>query len=546
MVSKLLKIIPVAAIFLLFGGICRADIIINEVMSNEPGSQVALEWVELYNNSDSTKSLSFYTLEIDDVSFSFPGETVAPRSYFVACRRLFLSGSTMGFESYWGNADSIWGDYTTESYKVFQLSGISLGNDSGTVILKYAAVTKSIFKWTSSGRDGASWERFTPASTVISNSVDSRGATPGKINSITPGQRDLALLSASAYPEAGGITSISLKVANIGLETISEASLGIYYDNNRDSIVTAGDEIMVITLLGLNPYDTILISESVELNGIYSTLLARLPSDDRLNNNTRLFAAPGKNFPPVILSEFIADPLAPLQTEWVEIKNRSDSTINLKGWMLGDALTLYPITATGLTIGGGEYAVLTEDSSAFISFYGRPDYNFLELPGWAALNNSGDQLRLVDHLSFAADSFQYTYTFGDNFSWGRGEETGSTERWGRSVVAGGTPGHSNDIYYEPSSKAIRVETEPNPFSPSRDHQMTISFYIPSGEELTIKLYDIQGRVVKTFLNMLPAMEGQIIWDGTSDGGRPLPVGIYILYLEVFGGGEYKQTIVVAP
>jgi len=49
-----------------------SEIIINELMINEPGSDVALEWIELFNNDSITVSIGDYLLieSIDTTSFS--------------------------------------------------------------------------------------------------------------------------------------------------------------------------------------------------------------------------------------------------------------------------------------------------------------------------------------------------------------------------------------------------------------------------------------------------------------------------------------------
>lgn len=527
-------------------GLAQADIIINEVMSNELGANVSLEWIELYNNSDSAKSLLFYSLDIDGVSLTLPGISLGPYQYYIACRRLYDSATVIGFESVWGDGSGLWGDTPQENYQVHRLAELALRNDSGTIILKYASIAKSIFHWTSAGQDGVSWERFAPTSLVISNSFDPRGGTPGRINSSTPRQDDLALLKISAYPESDNMTGLNYLIANIGLQPVSGAALSIYYDNNEDSIVADSDFVVIFNLPDMAPGDTIARIENLHLRGTYATLLARLPQDDRPANNLVLLTAPGEYFPPIILSEFLADPQSPLRAEWVEIKNRSDSTINIKGWLLGDSARQYQITALDYFLSVGEYLVLCDDSSAFKSFYTASEIPLLQMSGWASLNNNGDKIRLTDSFGFVADSFLYSLAYGDNYTWGRGGEVDITGRWGRSVSPGGTPGQGNEVYYQASASKIEIKVEPNPFSPREDGEMVITFAVPPGDNLSMRLYDTEGRVVKTLLDKMPALDGTVRWNGSSEAGRRLPVGIYILFVEVYGREQYKQTVVIAP
>ncbi len=532
-------------LFLAAAGVVKGDIIINEVMSNEPSSQVTLEWVELFNNSDSAKLLTFYSLDMQGGVFTFPAQTIGPREYFVVCRKLFSSGGVPGFESYWGNADSVWGDSESENYKVYQFPGMSLKNDSGTITLFYTSTIKSVFRWTERGDDGVSWERFTPTSAAIGRSIDLRGGTPGRENSITPGQHDLALVSVEAE-SSQGITSFDFTIVNVGLSSVVGAELSVYYDNNRDTVATLGDLLRVVNLPDFNPGDTFHVLENLQLDGIYPSVLVRLSDDDRLNNNFKLVTVPGKDFPPVVINEFLADPQSPLKTEWVELKNRSDSAIDLRGWLVGDSNRLSPAVSEGYLLTGGDYIVMCEDSASFRDFYTDHNIPLRQISNWPQLNNDDDIVRLFDSLGFAADRFAYNVTFGGNFSWGRGEETGRVNSWGRSKVAGGTPGGRNDVYYQAMSEQIRVVVKPNPFSPRRDERTMITFSVPPGDNFALRIYDIQGRIMKTLLDNISAVDGSISWEGKADDGHVLPPGIYILYLEISGVGEYKRTVVVAP
>ncbi|SYZ74287.1 exported hypothetical protein [Candidatus Zixiibacteriota bacterium] len=522
------------------------DIEVNEVLSNEPGGQVSLEWVELYNNSDSAKYLSFYTVQFADTVFNFPGATLGAHDFMVVCRRLITSGGTAGFESVWGNNSGIWGDDASESYPIYQFIGMALNNDSGTVVLKYGGVTKSTFKWITTGADGVSWERFSPGSTAISNCIDPRSGTPGMINSITPGNSDLSFLSISAEPQLSGNTILYFTVADIGLSYESGKQLNLYYDLDRDGIVTNADLIEIIDLPAMNVNDTFNLITVLELEGTYPTILGLLPDDDRLANNVRSLTVPGRDFPPVVISEFLADPQAPLGTEWVELKNISDSMIDLRSWLLGDTLSLHPVSSGHYILDTNWYVVLVKDSLAFRSYYPDPSIPVLELSSWSLLNNDHDMIRLLDSYGYLADGYAYSSTFGDNYSWARGDNDDKNSRWGRSKEVGGTPGAANDVFYPPTAAAINVKTEPNPFSLSRDGIANITYTLPPGESFSMKVYDIDGRVIKTMADDLPTLEGTVTWDGNSDGGRPVKPGIYILYLEVFGREQYKQTIVVAP
>jgi hypothetical protein len=69
---------------------------------------------------------------------------------------------------------------------------------------------------------------------------------------------------------------------------------------------------------------------------------------------------------------------------------------------------------------------------------------------------------------------------------------------------------------------------PNPFN----RQLVLDYYLENDTEVNLKIFDIQGRMVRTVVS------GQIqngrqttVWDGKTDSAAELPNGLYILYLQ---------------
>ncbi len=541
MVKKIKIIFFVFILFLVLHSFAGAELIVNEVMSNEPGSSTSLEWIELLN-TDTTDIFQLwpYAINADGVPLYFQSEVAAKGDqYIVICQNL------LSFESYWGNNSGSWGDDSNENYKLIEKTdNFSLTNLSGTVILYKSGNQISSLSWTDFGNDGVSWERFSADSAEVYLSDDPIGSTPGRINSRTPLPFDLALLAVEVFPTDSGFTELKFTIANVGLNIVTEDSLYLYVDPEQDTVVSYGDLIAKTQIPDIDPGDTIIVVLNFEFDQFYIDLLVQLLPDDRIANNIQLFTASGKNYPPIILSEFLADP-ASSSNEWIELKNRSDREIDITNWYLCEGDVLYPIASAGYTMQSGEYLVLCRDSLEFVDFYNFIDFTIIEPAGWPSLNNNGDLIKLIDNFGMVADSIAYDSTFGDNYTWGRGEAIGYTNSWGRSTNSGGTPGAENIINYPATASEIKITIDQNPFSPSSGNEMEIQFVLPAGS-FTMKLYDIEGRVVKTFMDNHYAYDGSIIWDGKSDGGRRLPVGIYILFAEVVDSGHYKQTIVIAP
>lgn len=538
MVRKILLSLPLLVVLL--ASMPKAQLIVNEVLANEPGAIISLEWVELYNNGTTDAYITFCQLRVSGngtVDIPLLSGVVPAKKYAVICK------DRNSFEAFWGNNSGTWGDDESEDYNLYERPGFTLLNSGGSVQLSCGGL--STLAWTEAGEDGYSWERVRPDSSRVAQSIDPFGATPGRANSQLPEENDLALTGAAAVPSDGGETSFSFTVHNVGLNEITRDSLFLFYDPERDSTATRNDLIAVFDLPDLASGDSVVINTTLTIDGFYADLLAQLMSDDQNANNIIILTAPGSSYPPVILSEFLPDPETPLGSEWVELKNRSGLNVDIGGWYLGDEVSLHPIASDTFTILPYEYIVLCRDSIDFINYYGSPEYRIIELSAWPSLNNDGDLIRLIDNFSFMADSLRYDSGYGGNITWARGEVTGYTDRWGRSPEAGGTPGAENDVLFPAQSNTIDITVDPDPFSPRSDGRVLIQFDLPPGA-MTLKVYDVKGREVKTFYDNFASFQGAVQWDGNDNEGKPLPVGIYILYLEVEGYGSQKQTIVIAP
>jgi len=528
----------------------KAGVVVNEVMANEPGGYVTLEWIEVYNDSLAAASIVGYQLKVGDKWIELPDNVwLDAGEYYIVCRKRVSDISSPGFEGLWGDSSGVWGDTPEESrLQTPYVAQFSLTNSGGSVELyDPLGILISELTWIESGQDGFSWERTSPQSLEIAQSVDLGGSTPGFINSHTPVPNDLALESVDVVPDNGQV-AITFTVANCGLNVISGSQLLLCLDVGEGLGVFA-DTIDTIDIAEIEPRATFVTMRKYSFNGIYVDLSAYLPDDDRSRNNRFDFVATGADFPPIILSELLANPGTPLETEWVEIKNRLYEPFDIAGWKLGDSLSLHSIVETNLLLEPGEYVVLAKDTIAFLEFYYGFDKTCLQLDRWPAFNNGYDVVRLIDNYGFGSDRFVYTRVFDDNFTWGRSEEPGRDGEWGRSENMGGSPGGANSVLYEPRGSNLVVTIEPNVFSPDGDGFEDVAVItveeVPTEAELTMRVYDRQGRAVRTIVDSEGLLRSSYTWDGRSDSGHRLPIGIYVLYLEATGGGSIKKPIVIA-
>ena len=93
----------------------------------------------------------------------------------------------------------------------------------------------------------------------------------------------------------------------------------------------------------------------------------------------------------------------------------------------------------------------------------------------------------------------------------------------------------------PSPRVELGAPSPNPFRSST----TIPFALPLRSVVTLRLLDLQGRVVRTLADgSFEAGHHQAIWDGRDDSGRPVHAGMYFAKITTNGGQAMRRAIVV--
>ena len=76
---------------------------------------------------------------------------------------------------------------------------------------------------------------------------------------------------------------------------------------------------------------------------------------------------------------------------------------------------------------------------------------------------------------------------------------------------------------------------PNPFNPTT----SISYDLPKNEFVSINVFDLMGREVKTLVNKEQVAGFRSVkWDATNNIGQPVSAGMYIYTIQA---GEFRQT-----
>ncbi len=110
--------------------------------------------------------------------------------------------------------------------------------------------------------------------------------------------------------------------------------------------------------------------------------------------------------------------------------------------------------------------------------------------------------------------------------------------YGRILESQGAMGikAENLVFVTPTDYKLN-QNYPNPFNPTT----TIGFYLPLSKQISMKVYDITGRVVKTLIDNENFAKGnhKITWDGTNNFGQKVASGNYICQMKF---GNFTKSI----
>ena len=218
--------------------------------------------------------------------------------------------------------------------------------------------------------------------------------------------------------------------------------------------------------------------------------------------------------------------------DWVELTNRSSLGVDLGSWLLFDSGADASFVFGPGVLEPDGYRVVARDPAVFAGLFAEvqsPDGPMLR-----GLNGNGDSLYLYDPDGRLADSL----TFRDAMPWpsapdGQGAtlelvspdlDNAEAGHWAASS-GHGTPGARNSVTgtaivpRPPDGTPVAFSLGagyPNPFSTST----TVSYELPEQATVTIRVYDVLGRLVETLIDSpMAAGVHRLTWNaaGRSSG-----------------------------
>ncbi|MEG8946224.1 lamin tail domain-containing protein [Rosettibacter firmus] len=421
------------------------DIVINEIMyapqNDEP------EWIELYNRSNRKINLKNWKVGDNSTLTNISNNEclIQPGEYLILTR------------------DSSIINFYSSVQRLILCSLPTLNNNGDVVVIKdiYNNAIDSVRyfpDWGGSG--GKSLER--KSVDLLSNeknnwgtSVSKYRATPCKINSISEKDYDLSVisfLSKSNYAEVDKKLELNVIIKNNGRKVAENFEVELYKDLNLNGVVdeVLYDKTIITNLINNQEVQVTFLVNDVVYGNNQFILHINFANDEFDENNYKIFSINGviineeKN--DLVVNEIMYAPISP-EPEWIEIYNRSNKLINLKGYKVGDKTNSNVIIKEDKIIKPNEFYVVAKDS-IITSLYDNIDN--LIISNFPVLNNNEGVIVITDSLNRVIDSVSYKSNWG-----GKGGK--SLERidaelssldssnWKSPINLKGTPGKKNSV-----------------------------------------------------------------------------------------------------
>ncbi|HHP7240630.1 MAG TPA: lamin tail domain-containing protein, partial [Cyclobacteriaceae bacterium] len=411
------------------------EVVINELFTDQGGSNpITNDYVELLNTTtDKFFQLDGWTIEDNNAEPEDLSPVVlAPGTFII------LSTDPSEFNS---------------GIETMDVSLPNFNNDDDAAVLRDPDGNLIDSVGYGNLEEGISLEQINPEISFFlksnyGNSTDPDGGTPGAQNSVndittddtTPNIENVIIISGTAL-DVQFDKSLDEKTAS-NIENYSVTNIG-----NPSSAILDDSEDALVHLTFNNSFQ----------NGVESTLSVNNVEDvfgNATNNVSFNFTFVKAELKDIIINEIFAD-ISPTiglpEEEYVEIYNRSDKNIDLRGYTLNDKR----LSDTSFFIQVDQYLIITDDSNLelFLDFG-----DVLSITSFDALTNSGEKITLKDELNNQViDSVEY------DLSWYGDEEkaeggyalelinpnlpcSGRNNWTASNDDVGGTPGQENSVF----------------------------------------------------------------------------------------------------
>ncbi len=545
----------------------RFDVIISELMA-DPAPQIGLptnEWVELRNTSATAINLLGWRIaDAAGQSGAMPAYNLLPDSFVIIC-----TGSAV-------TAMNIFGPTITVT------SFPSLDN-TGDVIYLRSLQNKIIHTvnytdgWYQNElkKDGGWSLEMIDTKNPCSGfnnwkaSIDLKGGTPGKKNSVDAVNADAA---APQLIRAFASDSVNITlVFDEPLDSTAAASTTAY-------LISDGIGAPQSVTVAAPVFDKVNLKLNTPLlrNKVYTvkvTAVTDCKGNTITNKNTvRVGLSEVADITDIVINEILFNPKNN-GTDYVEIYNRSNKIIDLKQTYIanrssnGAVSNIKQLNADNYLFFPQDFIVITEDAAIIKrDFITKNPDAFVTIASMPSFNDDKSNVLILNAQGSITDELLYDekwhFKLIDNKEGVALERidynalTQQQDNWHSAAtsVGYGTPTYKNSQYNIKNSVQADITITPEIISPDNDgidDFATVNYSFPSaGYVANITIFDAAGRLVRYLQrNALCGISGNYRWDGLGEKNQQLPVGIYIIYTEIFNlqgkKKQFKNTIVLA-
>lgn len=528
----------------------RYEVLITEIMS-DPEPVLGLppvEYIEIRHTGSQPLQLQHWQLTAGGKTVLLPAAELAPDSLLLLCRK---------------EPAALLGGYG----RVLALDRFpALGNGSDTLVLSDAggrvihavAYDKSLYAASGQEKGGRSLEMISTAAPCNGSdnwkpAVAAAGGTPGIANSVAA--------------EKEGTTPDLLRI-----HVSDSTTLRLYFSKAMDSALAANPahyhlEPATTAAAGaalLPPlFNTVQLHLSLPLQQetVYTLTVNSLadcrgePTGIRNSAELALPAAPDSTA--LAISELLFDPRPPAP-EFIELYNGSKSAVDLQQVYLsltdeaGTPAEKIPLSREPRLLLPQQYLAFTRSPADLCSRYScKAPENVLFLGELPVLPNEEGHVALYNASGQVLDRVYYSRRMHFPLAGNTGgvslerldmkAPAGDTGNWHDAASTAGyaTPGSMNSQQLPQPRVAGAVTVQPPVFSPDNDgidDLALITCRMPQGGMVgNIIVFNAQGRPVRRLLQngLLGSNSNPLVWDGLGENKQALPVGIYIIFTEIF-------------
>ncbi|MDZ7658602.1 lamin tail domain-containing protein [Fodinibius sp.] len=410
--------------FQFFDSYVQGDIIINEFAYDYP-TTINEEYIEIRNTSNRYLNLANWQIADINSSSSLGSDPIPiePDSFLV------ISADTTELNNLFGNRAYHEADFPALNNTT--PDAVQLITDTG------AKADSLSYNSNWGGTDVALERRSASAPSIYKenwgDSPNPDGGTPGMVNEVAEDNTPPKFT---------------------GLNILSPETLQLVFDERLDKPgsyeITNGS----ITSVDQTAADTVEISLGSDLQNAQDYTLSVENTSDIFGNTIASTDTSFTFYDPspvdsgdIAINEFMYAPPAN-SSEYIELYNHSDKSLDLQGWTLSDNRETFKGTISNnqFIIPPDSFVVIAPDNTIESEY---PNIVLLTMGDFPALNNGGDRIIIRDQNGILLDSLQYTSDWGgDEVALERRttEVAGIFhENWSNAPNKFGTPGSQNDV-----------------------------------------------------------------------------------------------------